>query len=132
MTTTCCPRWIRAWRRPCRRATPITRKQGTAPLRSPTSPRRYRSPHRSPIRRGAAMCEQRLAPTFEKDCGVIIEGTFTVDSGSVRVYDLQGRLLGSELMRSGDDVMTVAKRLLRKGATPSFFAPLRYPPSSAH
>jgi hypothetical protein len=73
-----------------------------------------------------------INPTSERDCGAIMEGTFTADGGTVRVYDLKGSLLGIQPVRPGDDVMTVAKRLLRKGAAPSFYAPIRYPPPSVH
>jgi len=74
-----------------------------------------------------------ISPTSEKDCGIIIEGRYTIDSNNLlRVHDMQGNLIGTEQVRPGDDVVTVAKRLLRKGAAPSFFAPLRYPPSSVH
>jgi hypothetical protein len=73
-----------------------------------------------------------INPTSERDCGAIMEGTFTPDGGTVRVYDLKGSLLGTQPVRPGDDVMTVAKRLLRKGAAPNFYAPIRYPPPSVH
>lgn len=73
-----------------------------------------------------------INPTSERDCGAIMEGTFTADGGTVRVYDLKGSLLGTQPVRPGDYVMTVAKRLLRKGAAPSFYAPIRYPPPSVH
>jgi len=73
-----------------------------------------------------------IAPRSEADCGIIIEGTFDISGGSVHVYDMRGALLGTEPVRPGDDVEAVARRLLHKGAAPSFYAPLRYPPESMH
>ena len=73
-----------------------------------------------------------IAPRSEADCGIIIEGTFDISGGSVHVYDMRGALLGTEPVPPGDDVEAVARRLLHKGAAPSFYAPLRYPPESMH
>jgi hypothetical protein len=45
----------------------------------------------------------------------------------VNVMDLQGRLLGTERLRPGDDPAAVARRILRAKSTPDdFYAPIRY------
>jgi len=77
-------------------------------------------------------CAADAANYVHPKLAAISHATFTADGGTVRVYDLKGSLLGTQLVRPGDDVMTVAKRLLRKGAAPSFYAPIRYPPPSVH
>jgi len=55
-----------------------------------------------------------INPTSERDCGAIMEGTFTADGGTVRVYDLKGSLLGTQPVRPGDYVMTHAKHFLNR------------------
>src|SRR5262249_7067548 len=53
-------------------------------------------------------------------------------NSTVQVFDMRGALLGSEPVRPGDDILSVARRSLRKGATPSFYRPISYPPSGVH
>src|SRR5215510_7119459 len=52
----------------------------------------------------------------------------TLSNSTVQVFDMRGALLGSEPVRPGDDILSVARRSLRKGATPSFYRPISYPP----
>ena len=74
-----------------------------------------------------------ISPTSERDCGIIIEGTFTVSDGTVRVYDMGGKLLGSSPYKPGDDVEVIARKLLREHSGGSgFYGPLNYPRSSFH
>jgi len=73
-----------------------------------------------------------ISPQSEGHPGILIEGTYTLSNGSVQVFDMRGALLGTEPVQPGDDIEAVARRLLRKGAAPSFYRPLNYPASGVH
>ena len=69
-----------------------------------------------------------IAPRSESDPGQILEGSFTVDGGLVRVYDNADALVGSAPHRPGDDVFAIARKLLREKRTGGgFYDPIRYP-----
>ena len=51
-----------------------------------------------------------ISPTSERDCGFVIDGTFTVDGGMVR----GNQLLGSSPFKPGDDVEVLARKLPRE------------------
>ena len=73
-----------------------------------------------------------ISPQSEGHPGILIEGTYMLSNGTVQVFDMRGAPLGTELVQPGDDIEVVARRLLRKGGAPSFYAPLPYPPESMH
>jgi hypothetical protein len=71
---------------------------------------------------------QTKAPSDERSmAGEIMEARFAVDGDMVHVQDMEGRLLGSEQFRPGDDVKAVARRILRAKRPSSFFDPIPYP-----
>jgi hypothetical protein len=73
---------------------------------------------------------QTEAPT-ETSPGAILEGHYDLIDGKVVVTDLQGRPIGKEEVKSGDDPTVIAKRILRRGrAHRDFFRPINYPPLS--
>ena len=63
--------------------------------------------------------------------GAIAEGYYDLIDGKVVVTDLQGRPIGNEEAKPGDDPTLIAKRILRRGrAHRDFFRPINYPPLS--
>jgi hypothetical protein len=55
----------------------------------------------------------------------LIAGSYTVAGNVVRVEDAEGRSLGSQALRPGDDPKAVARAILRTKKTPTAFdAPL--------
>ena len=67
----------------------------------------------------------------ETSPGAILEGHYNLIDGKVVVTDLQGRPIGSEEAKPGDDPTLIAKRILRRGrAQRDFFRPINYPPLS--
>jgi hypothetical protein len=70
------------------------------------------------------------AATFSGNPGAIAEGNWELADDKVVVTDLQGRPIGSEKLKPGDDPVVVAKRILRRGrARPDFYREIRYPPA---
>jgi hypothetical protein len=69
----------------------------------------------------------QVAPPTENDPGAIVEGSYTLGDGVVRVYDADHNLLGTEHLRPGDDGGAAARRVLRekKGPDP-FWNPIPY------
>jgi hypothetical protein len=68
-------------------------------------------------------------PDPEKnDPGEIGEGVFTVEGNRLHVEDLQGRELGTQLLRPGDDIEAAARKILREshGRHSSFYDPIPY------
>jgi hypothetical protein len=58
------------------------------------------------------------------DPGQISEGHYTITGDVVRVEDMEGRSLGTQALRPGENAATVAKQILRKGAPNEFWRPL--------
>jgi hypothetical protein len=64
-------------------------------------------------------------PATESSPGAIAEGNCNVIDDKVVVTDLEGRPIGSEKLKPGDDPTVIAKRILRRGrARPDFYRPL--------
>jgi hypothetical protein len=63
------------------------------PLPKPSSPESAEAQH--------YYVRVSISPTSERDCGIIIEGTFTVSEGTARVYDVGGKLLSSSPFKPG-------------------------------
>jgi hypothetical protein len=68
----------------------------------------------------------QVSPTSEKDCGIIIEGYYRIDNfNSLRVFDMSGKLLGTQPIKPDDNAGLAAKRLLREGSdVGGFYRPL--------
>jgi len=68
----------------------------------------------------------------ETNPGAIAEGYYDLIDGKVVVTDLQGRPIGNEEAKPGDDPAVIAKRILRRArlGRGDFSAPIRYPPLS--
>ena len=69
-------------------------------------------------------------PIIRNDPGEIAEGVYTVVADkAVEVWDLQGRLLGTEVLRPGDGADAVARKILREksGKRNSFYDAIVYP-----
>ena len=76
----------------------------------------------------------QVRPSSENDPGEIREAHFATIGSLVKIWDLQGRLLGSGPVRPDEDSKAVAQRILKAKTCGSqnFYAPLRYPRSSIH
>jgi len=74
-----------------------------------------------------------VEPPSEKTCGTIVEGTWTIAGGVIRVRDMEGRLY-TDTLGPNDDPDHVARKLLRgkHGKHSSFYGPIKYPPASYH
>jgi hypothetical protein len=71
-----------------------------------------------------------VEPPSEKSCGTIVEGTWTIADGVIRVRDMEGRLF-TDRLGPNDDPEHVARKLLREkhGKHSSFYDPIKYPAS---
>ena len=66
-----------------------------------------------------------ISPTSERDCGIIIEGYCTIDNSLLRVFDMGGKLLGTQPVKVGSNLEHAARRLLRKRSDlGGFYRPL--------
>jgi hypothetical protein len=64
----------------------------------------------------------QVAPPTENSPGAIVEGSYTLtESGVVRVYDVDGNLLGTERLHPGADAGAAARRELRAKRAPNDF-----------
>jgi hypothetical protein len=61
------------------------------------------------------------------DPGQIAEGTYTISDGMIRVEDLQGKRLGSEVLTPGADPDSLARKILREKRPGGFYDPIVYP-----
>lgn len=78
-----------------------------------------------PARRLRTQIEQ---PSEANPGGSVAEGWFKVEGGILHVEDMQGRLLGRQPVRPGDDVEAIARKLLRdKTRGNDFYRPINYP-----
>jgi hypothetical protein len=77
------------------------------------------TPAQGPVR----IIVQTQAPDPERnDPGTVEEGSYSVTSGGiVLVEDAEGRLIGSEVLRPGDDAKSVARAILRSKTAPNDF-----------
>ena len=66
-----------------------------------------------------------IQPSSESDPGAIIEGRYTASDGLVRVWDMQGKLLGTQVF-NGDNPAHVARKILRAKLNTGFYDPLPY------
>jgi hypothetical protein len=68
----------------------------------------------------------------ETSPGAIAEGNWELADDKVVVSDLEGRPIGKEELKPGDDPTVIAKRILRRArlGRGDFSAPIRYPPLS--
>jgi len=72
-----------------------------------------------------------ISPTGERDCGLIIEGYYTIDNNLLRVYDMAGKLLDTQPVKAGDNLEHAARHLLRERSDlGGFYRPL--PPYRTH
>jgi hypothetical protein len=99
---------------------PVERKAPPLPQPSPELP--AEGPRHS-IR-----CTVRPPDPEKDDPGQIIEGSHSLSGNVLRVYDDEGRLLGTDKLQPGDDAAHAARRLLkeRHGRHGSFHGPIRY------
>jgi hypothetical protein len=64
----------------------------------------------------------------ETSPGAIAEGNWELADDKVVVTDLEGRPIGSEKLKPGDDPVVVARRILRQGRSrKDFYREIRYP-----
>jgi hypothetical protein len=68
-----------------------------------------------------------IHPAFGNDPGAIREGRYAASDGLVRVWDMQGKLLGTQAFKTGDDPARVARKVLREKRGTGFYDPLPYP-----
>jgi len=76
----------------------------------------------------------QVRPSSENDPGEIREAHFATIGSLVKIWDLQGRLLGSGPVRPDEDSKAVAQRILKAKSDcgNSFYRPLKYPRGSMH
>jgi hypothetical protein len=55
-----------------------------------------------------------VLPNERNPMGVVIDALFSIDTNIVRVFDTNGRLLGTGAFKPGDDIEAVARRVLRE------------------
>jgi hypothetical protein len=60
------------------------------------------------------------------DPGEIAEGTYTISEGMIRVSNMQGRPLGTQMLKPGEEPDSVARRLLREKRPSGFYDPIPY------
>ena len=60
-------------------------------------------------------------PSETNPGGAIVEGLYRVEDGMVKVTDLQGRLLGTQPIKPGDEVEAAARKILREKRAASGF-----------
>jgi hypothetical protein len=69
----------------------------------------------------------QVAPPTERDPGAVIEGAYTLEGNTLRVYDADRNLLGTEHLHPGADAGAAARRVLRaKKAPDPFWNPIPY------
>jgi hypothetical protein len=95
----------------------------------PTAPKQMAEPSGIEWCRVWATVER---PSETNPGGVIAEGLYRVEDGMVKVTDLQGRLLGTQPLKPGDDVEAAARKILREKKASAFYDPIQYPPLSVH
>jgi hypothetical protein len=66
----------------------------------------------------------QVAPPTEDDPGAIVEGSYTLEDGVLRVYDTDQNLLGTEHLRPDADAGAAARRVLREKRSPGFWGRL--------
>ena len=78
--------------------------------------------------RHSIRCTVRLPDPEKDDPGQIIDGAYSLSGNVLRVYDETGRLLGTDTLRPGDDVMHAARKILREkhGRHGAFYDPIPY------
>ena len=96
------------------------------PLPQPT-PEPLASEPRYPVR-----CTVRLPDPDKDDPGQIIEATYSLTGKALRVYDDEGRVIGSERLMPGDDAEAAARKILREkhGKHLGFYEPIPYGPQN--
>jgi hypothetical protein len=70
---------------------------------------------------------QTEQPSDSNPGGAIVEGQFRIMNGSLEVTDLQGRLLATQPINSGDDAEAAARTVLRKKRSSAFYDRIVYP-----
>src|SRR5262249_36058327 len=64
--------------------------------------------------RRSICCTVRLPKPEKGDPGQIMEGSYSLSDGVLRVYDEDGWMLGTDTLGPGDDVMHAARKILRE------------------
>jgi hypothetical protein len=73
-------------------------------------------------------CAVRPPDPEKDDPGQIIEGSHSLSGNVLRVYDDEGRLLGTDKLQPGDDAAHAARKILKAkhGKHHAFYDPIRY------
>src|SRR5262249_6236439 len=105
----------------------VDARRGGEALRLPEKERETHQPRPTP----QPMPEPRyiyaeIHPASGNDPGAIIEGRYAAADGLVRVWDMQGKLLGT-LTFNGDNPAHVARKILREKRGTGFYDLLPYP-----
>src|SRR5262249_10837701 len=59
---------------------------------------------------------QTEAPSKANPAGSVLYGSYQIKNGVLEVYDDRGRLLGTEVVKSGDNFLAGTRRILRAKA----------------
>jgi len=94
-----------------------------APLPRPTIPEFPTEEVRRSI-----CCTVRLPKPEKGDPGQIMEGSYSLSDGVLRVYDEDGRMLVTSTLKPGDDAVHAARKILREkhGRHGAFYDPIPY------
>jgi hypothetical protein len=65
-------------------------------------------------------------PSQANPGGAIVEASYSIDDDMLRVYDEDGRIMGSVQLKFGDNPVVAARRILREKRAPDFYRPIRY------
>jgi hypothetical protein len=95
----------------------------------PTAPKQIERAESPVVRRVYVTVER---PSETNPGGAIVEGSYWIEDGMVKVTDLQGRLLGTQPINPGDDAEAAARAVLRKKRGSAFYAPIQYPRRSMY
>ncbi|PWT79338.1 MAG: hypothetical protein C5B58_13655 [Acidobacteria bacterium] len=64
--------------------------------------------------RHSIRCTVRLPDPEKDDPGQIIEGSYSLSDGVLRIFDDTGRLLGTDTLQPGDDAVHAARKILKE------------------
>jgi hypothetical protein len=89
------------------------------PLPRTPAPRPVEEPAESLV---AHRIYAQVAPPTDTDPGAIVEGSYSLtENGVLRVYDVDGNLLGTEHLRPDANAGAAARRVLREQKAPNDF-----------
>jgi len=108
----------------------VDARRGGEALRLPEKQRETPQPRPTPQMPEPRYVYAEVRPCSGNDAGAIIEGRYAASDGLVRVWDMQGKLLGTQALKTGDDPAHAARKILRAKRDTGFYDLLPYPRTS--